>query len=109
MRMLLLASAAALTVTLGGTAFAQEAGSGPQKSITPNSLSGTTSGSSVSGAGDAANPNEGAATTGKSTDDSGAKITGGAGSGAGGTPQGRNNTMDDTGTKSSGPGEGQRQ
>jgi hypothetical protein len=103
--------AAVLALVMSDAAFGQDSSGGPQKSITPNSLSGTGSGSSNSGSsssGDAATPNQGATTSGASTDDSGAKITGGAGGTAGGTPQGRNNTMDDTGTKSAGPGEGTR-
>jgi hypothetical protein len=102
--------AAALAFVVSSAALAQDSSGGPQKSITPNSLSGTAgSANSGSGAsGDAATPNQGATTSGASTDDSGAKITGGAGGAAGGTPQGRNNTMDDSGTKSAGPGEGTR-
>jgi hypothetical protein len=96
------AGTAALWIVLAGAACAQDASGGPDKSIAPNSLSGITSGSSNTGSRSPSN----ASSTNPSHADPSPMTTDGVDNRAGNTPQGRNNTMDDSGTGSSGPGEG---
>jgi hypothetical protein len=103
MRLVLLA---AVGSAIAAPAYAEDASGGPEKSIAPRSLSNTppsTSGSSSS------------SQDGKSQDTkvqdakdagSGGAAASDAASKAGGSPQGRNNTMDDSGLGSAGPAEG---
>jgi len=93
---------AGLAVLLAvGAAMAEDTSGGPDKSIAPNSLSGTT-GASNTGSSPAATS-------------SGVQPSDPAGSGEqdrarrpGATPAGSNNTMDDSGTHSSAPGDAPR-
>src|SRR5215216_1716052 len=101
---------ATLALALSGAALAQDTSGGPDKSMAPNSLGGITSGSSTTGS---SSPSNASSTNPKHADPGPVgSMTDGIGSApasqAGGTPQGRNNTMDDAGVGSSGPAEAER-
>jgi|1186.fasta_scaffold930594_2 hypothetical protein len=105
MRLVLLA---ALGSAIAAPAYAEDTSGGAEKSIAPRSLSDTppsTSGSNSSS-------QDGKAQDAKAQDakdaGSGGSAASDAASKAGGSPQGRNNTMDDSGLGSAGPAEGPR-
>jgi hypothetical protein len=81
---------------MAAPAAAEDTSGGPDKSIAPKSLS--DSPASTSGSGSSSQDAKDAGSGGSSASDAASK--------AGGTPQGRNNTMDDAGLGSAGPAEG---